>query len=135
VAALIDIARRKGVSAFLGDGANRWPAVHKLDAARVFRLGLEKAVPGARLHAVAEEGIPMRAIAEVIGEGLGVPVRSLSKDKVQAHFDWLAGVVAIDNPTSSAMTRAMLGWTPKELGLLMDMRESGYFRDPSASAA
>jgi nucleoside-diphosphate-sugar epimerase len=127
VPALIDIARRKGVSAFVKDGANRWPAVHRLDAARLFRLALENAAPGARLHGVAEEGIAMRAIAEVIGEGLGVPVRSLTEDEAGAHFDWMAGLVAIDNPTSSALTRAALGWAPKELGLLMDMRKSGYF--------
>jgi nucleoside-diphosphate-sugar epimerase len=127
VPALIDIARRKGVSAFVGDGANRWPAVHRLDAARLFRLALENAAAGARLHAVAEEGIAMRAIAEVIGEGLGIPVRSLTEDKAQAHFEWLAGLVAIDNPTSSALTRNSLGWRPKEPELLTDMRDSGYF--------
>jgi nucleoside-diphosphate-sugar epimerase len=124
---LIDIARRKGISAFVGDGANRWPAVHRLDAARLFRLALEKAAPGTRLHGVAEEGVPMRAIAEVIGERLGVPVRSLAEDEAQAHFDWFARFVAIDNPTSSALTREALGWSPKESGLLMDMKESGYF--------
>jgi nucleoside-diphosphate-sugar epimerase len=124
---LIDIARRTGVSAFVGDGANRWPAVHRLDAARLFRLALEKAAPGTRLHGVAEEGVPMRAIAEVIGERLGVPVRSLTEDEAQAHFDWFARFVAIDNPTSSALTREALGWSPKESGLLTDMRESGYF--------
>jgi nucleoside-diphosphate-sugar epimerase len=124
---LIDIARRTGVSAFVGDGSNRWPAVHRLDAVRLFRLALEKAAPGARLHGVAEEGVPMRAIADVIGEGLGVPVRSFTEDKAQAHFDWLARFVAIDNPTSSTLTREALGWSPKEAGLLTDMRESGYF--------
>jgi nucleoside-diphosphate-sugar epimerase len=124
---LINIARRTGISAFVGDGANRWPAVHRLDAARLFRLALEKAAPGARLHGVAEEGVPMRAIAETIGEGLGVPVRSLAEDQAQAHFDWLARFVAIDNPTSSALTRAALGWSPKEAGLLTDIKESGYF--------
>ncbi len=127
VPALIDIARRKGVSAFVSEGANRWPAVHRLDAARLFRLALEHAVPGARLHAVAEEGVMLRAIAEVIGTGLGVPVRSLTQDQAHAHFDWMARFVSIDNPTSSALTREALGWSPKESGLLMDMRESGYF--------
>jgi nucleoside-diphosphate-sugar epimerase len=124
---LIDIARRTGVAAFVGDGSNRWPAVHRLDAARLFRLALEKAAPGARLHGVAEEGIAMRAIAETIGAGLGVPVRSLAKDEAPTHFDWLAHFVAIDNPTSSAVTRKALAWSPKELGLLTDMKESGYF--------
>lgn len=127
VPALIDIARRKGVAAFVGQGANRWPAVHLLDAARLFRLALEKAAPGSRLHGVAEEGITLRAIAEVIGEGLGVPVRSLTEDQAHAHFDWLARFVAIDNPTSSALTRNSLGWRPREPALLTDMRDSGYF--------
>ncbi len=125
--ALIDIARRTGVAAFVGDGANRWPAVHRLDAARLFRLALEKAAPGSRLHGAAEEGIPMREIAETIGEGLGVPVRGIAAEEVTAHFDWLAFVVPIDNPTSSAITRDTLGWRPAEAGLLVDMRESGYF--------
>ena len=127
VPALIDIARRTGVSAFVGDGANRWPAVHRLDAARLFRLGLEKATPGTRLHGVAEEGIPMRAIAETIGQGLGVPVRGVTEDEAPSHFGWLAGFVAIDNPTSSDLTRESMGWSPPEAGLLADMRDSGYF--------
>ena len=113
----------------MGDGANRWPAVHRLDAARLYRLALEKAAPGTRLHGVAEEGIPMRVIAETIGEALGLPVRSLAGDEAPAHFEWLARFVAIDNPTSSALTRKTLGWNPKEIGLLQDMRESGYFDD------
>ncbi len=128
VPALIDIARRTGVSAFIDDGATRWPAVHRLDAVRLFRLALEHAAPGARLHAVAEEGVTLCAIAQAIGAGLGVPVRSLVKDEARTHFDWLAGFVAIDNPTSSALTREALGWSPKESGLLMDMKESGYFQ-------
>jgi nucleoside-diphosphate-sugar epimerase len=127
VPALIDIARRTGIAAFIADGANRWPAVHRLDAARLFRVALEQAAAGSRLHGVAEEGITLRAIAEVIGEGLGVPVRSIAKDAAPAHFDWLAGFVAIDNPTSSAVTRDALGWRPRELDLLSDMRDSGYF--------
>jgi nucleoside-diphosphate-sugar epimerase len=124
---LIDVARRKGIAAFIGDGANRWPAVHRLDAARLFRLALEQAVPGSRLHGVAEEGVTMRSIAEVIGERLDVPVRSVTADEAQAHFDWMAHFVAIDNPASSGFTRDTLGWRPQELGLLPDMRQSGYF--------
>jgi nucleoside-diphosphate-sugar epimerase len=127
VPALIDIARRTGVSAFIDDGANRWPAVHRLDAARLFRLALEKAAPRLRLHGVAEEGVALCAIAQAIGAGLGVPVRSLAKDEARTHFDWLAGFVAIDNPTSSALTRAALGWCPEESGLLTDIKESRYF--------
>ncbi|HEU4409579.1 MAG TPA: SDR family oxidoreductase [Polyangiaceae bacterium] len=127
VPALIGVARRTGLAAFVGDGANRWPAVHRLDAARLFRRALEGAAPGARLHGVAEEGVPMRAIAEAIGEGLGVPVRGLSEGEAAAHFDWMARFVAIDNPTSSAVTRDTLGWRPQEPGLLTDLRLSGYF--------
>ena len=127
VPALIDIARRTGVAAFIGDGANRWPTVHRLDAVRLYRLALEHAAPGARLHAVAEEGVPLSAIAEAIGTGLGVPVRSITKSEAPAHFDWMAAFVGIDNPTSSAVTREALGWSPKELGLLADMKEGGYF--------
>jgi nucleoside-diphosphate-sugar epimerase len=120
---LIEIARRTGVSAFVGDGANRWPAVHRLDAARLFRLALEKAAPGARLHGVAEEGVPMRAIAETIGKGLGVPIKGLSEDEAGKHFGWFARFVAIDNPCSSALTRQTLGWHPQGPDLLTDIRE------------
>jgi nucleoside-diphosphate-sugar epimerase len=124
---LIDVARRTGFSAFIGDGANRWPAVHRLDAARLFRLALEKGIPGARLHGVAEEGVPMRSIAQTIGTGLGIPIRSITEDEAQTHFDWMARFLCTDNPTSSALTRNTLGWSPKELDLLTDMKESGYF--------
>jgi nucleoside-diphosphate-sugar epimerase len=135
VPTLIDIARRKGVSAFVGDGANRWPAVHRLDAARLFRLALEKAAPGTRLHGAAEEGIPFRSIAQTIGEGLGVPVRSVTADEAQTHFEWIAIFVGIDNPTSSAITRKSLGWRPREPELLQDMRDGGYFSDVKSLAA
>ena len=137
VPTLIDIARRTGISAFVGPGANRWPAVHRLDAARLFRLALEQAAPGARLHGVAEEGVPMRAIAQTIGTALGLPVQSLTEDEARAHFAWLAPFVAMDNPTSSALTRSSLGWRPQGPELLTDMRDSGYFSDVmnSASAA
>lgn len=127
VPALIAIARRTGVSAYVGEGANRWSAVHRLDAARLFRLALEKAAPGTRLHGAAEEGIAMRTIAEAIGEGVGVPVRSIAEDEAAAQFDWLAHFVVIDAPASSAITREAVGWRPQENGLLKDMRESGYY--------
>ena len=127
VPALIGVAKKTGVSAYVGDGANRWPAVHRSDAARLFRLALEKAAPGSRLHGVAEEGIPMRTIAETIGAGLGLPTRSLAPDEAAAHFDWLARFVGIDNPTSSTITRETLGWHPTGPDLLTDMQESGYF--------
>jgi nucleoside-diphosphate-sugar epimerase len=101
--------------------------VHRLDAARLFRLALERAEPGTRLHGAAEEGIPMRAIAETIGAGLGVPVRSLNEDEAPACFGFLARFVATDNLTSSALTREALGWDPQGPGLLADMRDSDYF--------
>jgi nucleoside-diphosphate-sugar epimerase len=124
---LIDIARRTGFSAHIGDGANRWPAVHRSDVARLYRLAVEGAKPGSRLHGVAEQGVPMREIAETIGRGLGLPVRSLTPDEARAHFGWMAGFVAIDNPSSSEVTRQALGWQPSGPGLLEDMRDSGYF--------
>ena len=101
--------------------------MHRLDAARLFRLALESAAPGSRQHGAAEEGMALRLIAETIGAGLGVPVRSLTKEEARAHFDWLADFVAIDNPVSAAITRDTLGWKPQEAGLLVDMREGGYF--------
>ena len=127
VPALIDIARRSGVSAYVGDGQNRWPAVHRLDAAVLFRLALEQAPAGSRLHGVAEEGIAVRAIAEAIGAGLGVPVRSVAPDEAETRFGWLAGFLALDAPASSAITRQTLGWTPTQPDLLTDMRLNGYF--------
>jgi nucleoside-diphosphate-sugar epimerase len=125
---LIEIARRTGTAAYVGEGANRWPAVHRLDAARLFRLALEKEEPGARWHAVAEEGVPMRAIAETIAQGLGLPVRRLGPEEARAHFgDFLGAFIALDTPASSAFTRETLGWSPREIGLIQDMRENGYF--------
>jgi nucleoside-diphosphate-sugar epimerase len=124
---LIDLARRTGVAAFVGEGANRWPAVHRLDAARLFRLALEHAAPGTRLHAVAEEGVPMRAIAETIAAGLGVPARGLTEAEAAAHFGWMARFVGLDNPSSSAITRETFGWQPEGPELLADVRASGYF--------
>lgn len=126
VPALIEVARKTGVSAYVGDGANRWPAVHRLDAARLFRLALEHGPAGA-LHGAAEAGIPMHDIAATIGEGLGMPVRSISADAANAHLDWMAMFVGIDNPTSSTITRKAVEWQPQEAGLLADMRASEYF--------
>ncbi|MFI4976986.1 MAG: SDR family oxidoreductase [Caulobacterales bacterium] len=123
---MTELARDKGISAYVGDGENLWPAVHRLDAARLFCLALAKAEPGSRLHAVAEEGIPMRTIAEAIGERLGVPVRGLGEAEAAAHFEWLAPFVPLHNPTSSALTREALGWTAREVGLLDDLRESVF---------
>jgi nucleoside-diphosphate-sugar epimerase len=127
VAALVGIAHANRVSAFIGDGANRWPSVHRLDAARLYRLALEKAQPGSRFHAVAEEGVTLRAVAEVIGEGLGVPVRSIPAQEAEAHFGWLARFAGMDNPASSEITQATLGWRPEGPDLLTDMRQTDYF--------
>ena len=127
VPALIAVARDRGVSAYVGDGANRWPAVHRHDAARLYRLGLKESAPGMRLHAVAEEGVPMREIAKAIGERLGAPVHGIAPKEAEAHFDWLSLFVGVDNPTSSTLSRERLGWKPQESELLTDLRESGYF--------
>jgi len=124
---MIKLARQRGVAPYIGDGSNRWPAVHRLDEARLFRLVLEKAAPGTRFHGVAEEGIPMREIAEAIGRGLGVPVRGIGEKTAEEHFDWMSRFVGIDNPASSAITRETLGWKPENPGLLTDLREGGYF--------
>jgi nucleoside-diphosphate-sugar epimerase len=132
LAALVGIARDKGVSGFIGDGSSRWPAVHRLDAAHLFRLALEKAPAGSRLHAVADEGVPVRAIAEVIGRHLDVPVVSVPADGASEHFGFLAGFLAADNPVSSALTRELLGWQPVHPGLIEDLDKGHYFHGRSA---
>jgi nucleoside-diphosphate-sugar epimerase len=124
---LISIAREGGVSAYVGDGANRWPAVHRRDAARLFRLALESAPAGTRLHAVGDEGVAFRDIAASIGRHLDVPVRSLPAAAADAHFGFLGRLVALDNPTSSALTQRRLGWTPTHASLLADLDEGHYF--------
>jgi len=124
---LIGIAREKGVSAYPGDGSNRWPAVHRHDAARLYRLALEKGAADARYHAVAEEGVPFREIAEAIGKGLGVPVESRSGEAVSAHFGWFSHFAAMDVPASSAWTRRELGWEPRETGLIADIKSSASY--------
>ena len=123
---LIGIARDRGVSGYVGDGANRWPSVHTLDAARVFRLALEQAAPGSRLHAVAEEGVPFREIAAAIGRGLGVPTESVSAGDAAGRFAFLGGFVGLDNPTSSDLTRKELGWEPAHPGLIDDLEHGHY---------
>jgi nucleoside-diphosphate-sugar epimerase len=124
---LISIARAKGVSGFVGDGANRWPAVHTLDAARLYLLALESAPAGARLHGVADEGVPFRDIADVIGGRLGLPVESVDPQDASEHFGFLGALVGLDNPTSNALTRELLGWEPAHAGLLDDLTHGHYF--------
>ena len=123
---LIDAARRTGFSAYVGDGDNRWPAVHRLDAARLFRLALEKAAPGTVLHGVAEEGVLVKSVAEAIGAGLGVPVQSITPDDAAAHFAWFANFAGMDNPSCNARTRELLDWQPQQPGLLTDIHDH-YF--------
>jgi nucleoside-diphosphate-sugar epimerase len=126
---LITIARTKGVSAYIGDGSNRWPAVHRLDAARLFRLALESAPAGSRLDGVGDEGVPFRDIAEVIGRHLNLPVVSISREEADAHFgSFLGTVAAVDRPRSSALTQELLGWRPAHPRLLPDL-EQHYFNN------
>jgi nucleoside-diphosphate-sugar epimerase len=128
VAFLVGIAREKGASGYIGDGANRWPAVHRLDSARLFRLALEQAPAGSTLHAVADEGVPIREIADVIGRHLDVPVLSVSADDAAEHFTWMAGFLGADSPASSALTQELLEWHPTQPGLIADLDEGHYFR-------
>jgi len=123
---LVALAREKGVSAYVGDGLNRWPAAHVLDVARLYRLALEKQEPGARYHAVAEEGVSARDIANVIGQGLKLPVVALSAAEASGHFGWLAMFVGLDMPASSAQTRERLGWHPTGPGLISDLERMRY---------
>jgi nucleoside-diphosphate-sugar epimerase len=123
---VVAVARQNGVSAYAGEGLNRWSAAHVLDVARLYRLALERGQAGARYHAVAEEGVAMRDIAQVVGEGLKVPVASLSPDEAAAHFGWLAAFAGLDMPASSAWTRETLGWTPTGPGLIADLKAMDY---------
>jgi len=124
---LISIARDRGVSGFIGDGLNRWPAVHTLDAARLFRLVLEKASAGTRWHGASDGGVTFRQIAETMGRHLDVPTVSIPAEQASKHFSWLAAIVAADNPTSSALTRELLDWQPTHAGLIEDLDEGHYF--------
>jgi nucleoside-diphosphate-sugar epimerase len=127
IATLVGIAREKGVSGYIGDGTNRWPAVHRLDSARLFCLALEKAPAGSTLHAVADEGVPIRDIAEVIGRHLSLPVLSVAPADANEHFSWLGGFLGLDAPASSARTRELLGWQPTHPGLIDDLDQGHYF--------
>ena len=134
IAHIIAAARKKGVSAYIGDGANRWPAVHVLDAARLFRLALEKGEAGAKFHGVDEAGVPFRDIASLIAARLKIPAVGIAAAKAGRHFGMISPFVGLDNPTSSEWTRDTLGWRPEQAGLLADM-EAHYFASPSLRAA
>jgi nucleoside-diphosphate-sugar epimerase len=127
MAMLVGIARDKGVSGYVGDGSARWPASHRLDVARAFRLALEQAPAGSTLHAVAEEGVPGRAFAEVIGRKLGIPAVSVSPEDAVGHFGFLGFLLPVDSPASSERTREVLGWEPTRPGLLKDLGEDHYY--------
>jgi len=129
VSRLINIARTRGVSAYPGDGSNRWPAVHRLDAAHLFRLALETAPAGSRLHGVGDEGVPVREIAGVIGRRLNVPVVALSAEEASEHFGWLGQLFSIDCPASSTLTQQRLGWHPVQPTLLADLDQDYYFKN------
>ncbi|MFI1836882.1 SDR family oxidoreductase [Streptomyces olivaceoviridis] len=133
VASLVAVARAKGVSGHPGDGTTRWPAVHRLDAARLFRLAAEKAPAGSVLHGSAEEGVALRDIAEVIGRHLEVPVASVAPEAAAEHFGWLSGPLGFDTLASSALTRELLGWEPVQPGLLADLDKGHYFHGPAAT--
>ena len=125
---MVNIAKEKGFSAYIGEGQNRWNAVHRFDAARLFRLALGNAVPGARYHACAEEAITVKSIAEAIGKQLGLPVRPISPDAATEHFGWFAHMAAIDCPTSSTWTQQTLNWQPTHSTLLNDIENGIYTR-------
>jgi nucleoside-diphosphate-sugar epimerase len=127
MATLVAIARDKGIAAYVGDGSNRWPAVHRLDSAHLFCLALLNAPAGSTLHGVADEGVPIRDIAEVIGRHLNLPIESIDAADAAAHFTWMAGFIGLDSPASSARTRELLGWQPVQPGLIEDLDEGHYF--------
>ncbi len=124
---IVGVAREKGVSAYIGEGANRWSGVHRLDAARLYRLALEKGTAGTRYHGVADEGVPTRDLAEVIGRRLDLPVKSISAEEAKSHFGWMAFFFAMNLAASSALTRERLGWQPTQPGLLADLDQEHYF--------
>jgi nucleoside-diphosphate-sugar epimerase len=134
LAFLVGIARERGVAGYIGDGANRWPAVHRLDSARLFRLGLEQAPAGSTLHAVADEGVPIREIAEVMGRHLDLPAVSISPENAGEHFGWMASFLGADSPASSVLTRELLGWQPTQPGLIADLDEEHYFQQAGSVA-
>lgn len=124
---LISIAGEKSVAAYVGNGLNRWPAVHVLDAAHLYRLVVEKGSAGANYHAIADEGVPVRDIANTIGQHLNVPVVSKSHEEAAPYFGWLANFAAMHMPASSAQTQKELGWRPSQPGLIADLDQGQYF--------
>ena len=128
---IVNMCRTAGTAGYTGDGSHRWPAVHRSDAARLFRLAAERAPAGSTLHAVGDEGVSGRAIAEVIGRHLDLPVQALSPEEADATFNFLAMLLAIDSPASAAITRRLLGWEPTGSGLIEDLEQGHYFRDPA----
>jgi nucleoside-diphosphate-sugar epimerase len=128
---LIAIAKQSGVAGYPGDGANRWPAVHTLDVGHLYRLALESAPAGTRWHAVGDAGIPVREIAQSIGDHLGIPTASIPADRLESHFGFLATLIVLDNPTSNLVTRRVLGWEPAHPGLIADFDNGDYFTAPS----
>ena len=132
VPTLITIARQKGVAAYIGEGLNRWPAVHRLDAARLYRLALEHGTAGARYHGVADEGVSMRDLAAVIGRHLNLPVVSKSAEEAADHFGWMARFASLDMPATSARTQQQLNWHPSHSSLLADLEQGSYFASQEA---
>jgi len=128
IPALIGIARQKGIAAYVGEGLNRWPAVHRLDAAKLYRLVLEKGTGTDRFHAVDDQGIPMRDIAQIVGKRLHIPVVSKSPQEAAEHFGWIAHFAGFDNPSSSTLTRQWLGWEPTQPSLIADLDRPQYFK-------
>jgi nucleoside-diphosphate-sugar epimerase len=131
---LIAIARQRGIAGYAGDGASRWPAVHTLDAGRLFRLALEDGPPGHRWHAVGDQGIPMRELAQSIGGHLHLPAASIPEDQLTAHFGFLAMLIGLDNPMTSLATQRILGWKPVHPGLIADFDHGDYFAPPAATS-
>jgi nucleoside-diphosphate-sugar epimerase len=129
VPTLIEVARKKGVAAYVGDGTNRWPAVHRLDAARAFRLAVESAPAGSIIQAVDDEGVPAREIAGVIGKHLDAPVASVSLENAYDHFGWIGPLFSVDAPATSKRTQDLLDWQPAQASLLADLDAGHYFRE------
>jgi len=134
VPVLIGLARDKGASAYIGDGSNRWPAVHRFDAARLYRLALENGSAGSVFHAIGDEGVPTREIAEIIGRHLDLPTVSIAAEDAADHFGWMGAFFSLDAPASSALTQERLGWRPTHIGLVADLEQGHYFQSVRVAA-